>query len=73
MPLIKSRRNKLALAAFVALITIPASIYIVYFVPGFNDLLLSDFYSYGISLAIACGYAFLVGVILRLLFDGRKR
>lgn len=73
MALVKSRRNKLVIAAIVALITIPGSIYIVYFVPGFNDLLLTDFYSYGISIAVACGYAFLVGIVLRLLCDSRKR
>lgn len=72
MALIKSRRYKLLIAAIVALFTIPGSIYVVYFLPGFNDLLLTDFYSYGVSIAIACGYAFLLGVILRLLCDRGK-
>ena len=68
----KNRRNKLLIAAIVALITIPGSIYLVYFVPGFNDLLLTDLYSYGLYLGIACGYAFIVGIILRLLCDRNK-
>lgn len=65
-------RNKLVLAAIVAAITIPTSYYMIYMVPGFNDLLITDFYSYGISILTACAYAFIIGVIARIAFNRIK-
>jgi hypothetical protein len=72
LPLEKRMRNKLAIAIIVALIAIPASVYLIYFLPGFNDLLLTDPYSYWISFGTAIAWAFIIGVLLRLIVDMRK-